>query len=54
MDALGKDMGGSSELVALADAFNEISALGELERRACLQVLKTFAEYRRSIRRMRA
>ena len=54
MEALGKESGNSSELVELADAFNEISALGEPERRACYQVLKTFAEYRRSIRRMRA
>lgn len=44
----------NSDLLALADAFNEISALGEPERRACLQVLKTFAEYRRSTRRLYA
>jgi GAF domain-containing protein len=43
-----------SDLLALADAFNEISALGEPERKACLQILKTFAEYRRSSRRMHA
>jgi len=43
-----------SDLLALADAFNEISALGELERKACLQILKTFAEYRRSARRLHA
>jgi len=42
-----------SDLLVLADAFNEISALGEPERKACLQILKTFAEYRRSIRRQR-
>ena len=44
----------TSDLMALADAFNEISALGEPERQACLQVLKTFAEYRRSTHRQRA
>ena len=55
--ALQKDLAdrqGISDLLALADAFNEISALGEPERRACLQILKTFAEYRRSTRRLRA
>jgi GAF domain-containing protein len=50
----------TSDLLALADAFNEISTLGEAERRACLQIMKTFADYRRSTpstrstRRMRA
>ena len=48
------DKQGTSDLMALADAFNEISALGEPERQACLQVLKTFAEYRRSTHRQRA
>ena len=37
------------DLLELADLFNEISALGEAERRACVQILNTFAEYRRSI-----
>lgn len=41
------------DLLELADLFNEISALGEAERKACLQVLKVFAEYRRSTRRLR-
>lgn len=36
------------ELLELADLFNELSALGENERRACLQVLTVFAEYRRT------
>ena len=48
------DKQGISDLLALADAFNEISTLGEPERRACLQILKTFAEYRRSTRRQHA
>jgi GAF domain-containing protein len=54
---LKKDPGekrGGSNVLALADAFNEISALGEPERRACLQILKTFADYRRSAHRLRA
>jgi GAF domain-containing protein len=54
---LHKDMGdrqAASDLLVLADAFSEISALGEPERKACLQILKTFAEYRRSSRRLHA
>jgi GAF domain-containing protein len=55
MSVLHRDMGdgkAASDLLILADAFNEISALGEPERKACLQILKTFAEYRRSSRRL--
>ena len=37
-----------SDLLELADLFNNISALGEAERKACLQVLNAFAEYRKS------
>ena len=40
----------AEDLLALADLFNEIGALGEAERRACIQIMKTFAEYRRSSR----
>jgi GAF domain-containing protein len=36
------------DLLELADLFKEISALGEPERKACLQVLNVFADYRRS------
>lgn len=36
------------DLLEVADLFNQISALGEAERKACLQVLNVFAEYRRS------
>ena len=39
------------ELLELADLFNTISTLGEAEQKACLQILKVFAEYRRSLRR---
>jgi GAF domain-containing protein len=37
-----------SDLLELADLFNEISALGEAERKTCKQVLSVFAEYRKS------
>jgi GAF domain-containing protein len=36
------------DLLALADVFSQISALGEAERKVCLQILNTFAEYRKS------
>jgi GAF domain-containing protein len=55
MAVLHQDMGdgqAASDLLALADAFNEISSLGEPERKACLQILKIFAEYRRSSHRL--
>jgi GAF domain-containing protein len=42
-----------ADLLALADLFNEISALGEAEQKACVQVLKVFAEYKRSLVRRR-
>ncbi len=38
-----------SELLELAALFRDVSSLGAAERKACLQVLKTFAEYRQSI-----
>jgi len=47
------DSKSSADLLALADLFNEISELGEAERKACLQVLKVFAEYQHSLRRTR-
>jgi GAF domain-containing protein len=37
-----------TDLLELADLFNQISALGEAERKACIQVLNVFAEYRKS------
>lgn len=48
-----KDKKDTTDLLALADLFNEIGSLGEAERRACLQILNTFAEYQRSSRRVR-
>ncbi len=38
----------AADLLELADLFNEISALGEAERKACLQILNVFAEYRKT------
>lgn len=52
LDATG-DLHASADLLALADLFNQISELGEAERKACLQVLNTFAEYQHSLRRTR-
>jgi GAF domain-containing protein len=52
LDATG-DAHASADLLALADLFSQISELGEAERKACLQVLNTFAEYQRSLRRPR-
>ncbi len=39
------------DLLELARLFADISELGEAERRACMQVLRVFAEYRHSSRR---
>ena len=43
----------ADDLLALADLFSEISALGEAEQKACIQILKVFADYQHSSRRMR-
>jgi GAF domain-containing protein len=48
-----RDLNDGEDLLALADMFNEIARLGEAERKACLQILKTFADYQRSIKRIR-
>lgn len=37
-----------TDLLDLADLFNQISALGDAERKACIQILTVFAEYRKS------
>jgi len=37
-----------ASLLGLADLFNEISALGESERKACIQILTVFAEFRKT------
>jgi signal transduction protein with GAF and PtsI domain len=41
------------DMLEIAELFRDISGLGAAERKVCLQVLKTFAEYRQSIRRNR-
>lgn len=41
----------SEEILALADLFRDLSSLGIAERRACIQILATFSEYRRSTHR---
>ena len=51
LSALEQSAGQNShlpDLLELADLFKDISALGESERKVCLQVLKAFAEYRRT------
>lgn len=52
LDSIGTLKDGN-DLLVLADLFNEISALGMAERKACLQVLKAFADYQRSMQRTR-
>lgn len=42
------ERGQTEDLLALADLFNDIGGLGEVERKACLQILHTFAAYARS------
>jgi len=36
------------DLIELADLYSEIGALGEAERKICLQILTSFAEYKKS------
>lgn len=48
-----RDRQTSADLLALADLFNSVSSLGEKELKACLQILKVFAEYERPSRRGR-
>ena len=55
MSALEEAQDGAAapqEVLAIADLFNEISGLGEAERKACLEILTTFADYSRSQRRI--
>lgn len=37
-----------ADLMTLAKLFNEVSSMGEAERKACIQVLEVFRNYRRS------
>jgi GAF domain-containing protein len=48
LDQSLKDQDTTFDLLELADVFNHISALGPAERKACLQILTTFAEFRKS------
>jgi hypothetical protein len=36
------------DLLELADLFNQVSALGEAERKACIQILSVFADLRKT------
>jgi GAF domain-containing protein len=38
----------TTDLLELADLFNRISALGDAERKACIQILQVFADYRKT------
>jgi GAF domain-containing protein len=52
---LEKSMGKNNQitdLLELADLFNDISVLGESERKVCMQVLESFAAYRRSLHKV--
>jgi GAF domain-containing protein len=51
LEEAAHERGSMPDLLELARLFGDISALGEAERRACLQVLGIFAEYRRSTKR---
>jgi hypothetical protein len=37
-----------TDLLELADLFNQISALGEAERKACIQILSVFANLQKT------
>jgi hypothetical protein len=45
IDAAHRDT--PADLLELANLFNDIAALGPAERRACIQVLEAFSQYRR-------
>ncbi len=51
LEEASHESGGMPDLLELARLFGDISQLGEAERRACLQILRVFADYRRSSRR---
>ena len=39
----------TADLLELADRFNQISSLGEAERKACLQILDVFVNLRKTV-----
>lgn len=45
------DLQSNAEMLAIADLFYELAALGEAERKACIRVLQVFAEYRHATHR---
>ncbi len=51
LDQAGNGNDSLSEMLELADLFNTISAMGKSERKAVMQILRTFAEYGRSAAR---
>ena len=51
LEDASRDREGMPDLLELARLFSEISELGEAERRLCIQILTSFADYRRSSRR---
>lgn len=48
LEADADDSARTQDVLNLADLINSVSALGESERRACLQILSAFGEYARS------
>ncbi len=51
LEDASREQGSMPDLLELSRLFASISELGEAERRLCLQILNSFAEYRRSSRR---
>lgn len=53
IDALKQagDLHSRADMLAIADLFYELAALGEAERKACIRILQAFAEYRHALRR---
>jgi len=52
LDIAGKRHG-ETDLLTIAELFSEISALGEAEQQACVQILKVFVEYQHAKRMIR-
>jgi len=55
MEALNQaaDLQSSADMLVIADLFQELAALGEAERKACIRVLEAFVEYRHALHRTR-
>jgi GAF domain-containing protein len=53
LDEAASQHGSMPDLLELAGLFNDISVLGEPERKLCKQVLESFSDYRRSSRRLK-